>query len=183
MSKKRWVVTLDEAERAYLNGLVTTGKRPARMVIRAQVLLKTADGWTDAEITDALPVGVSTVERLRRRCVEDGVDAALVHREQKRRKARRLDGAAEARLVTLACSPPPDGRARWTLVLLAGELVEQGIVPSVCPETVRQTLKKTTSSRGRSASGVWRRAPMRRSSPPWRMSSTSTSGPSIPGSR
>jgi transposase len=183
MSKKRWTVTLDEAERAYLNDLVTTGKRPGRMVIRAQVLLKVADGWTDAAITDALPVGVSTVERLRRRCVEDGVEAALMRREQKRRKARRLDGAGEARLVTLACSPPPDGRARWTLQLLANRLVEQRIVPGICPETVRQTLKKTNSSRGGTSSGVSRKVPMRRSSRRWKMSSTSTSAPTIPSER
>lgn len=175
MSKKRWVVTLDETERAYLNDLVTTGKRPVRLVIRAQVLRKVADGWTDAAITDALPVGLSTVERLRRRCVEDGVEAALVRREQQRRKARRLDGAAEARLVTIACSPPPDGRARWTLQLLADRLIEQRIVTSICPETVRQTLKKTNSSRGRTSNGAFRRVPMRRSSRLWKTSSTSTS--------
>src|SRR3989304_852548 len=134
MSEKRWIVTLDDAERAYLDDLISTGKRPARTVIGAQVLRKAADGWTDTRIAEALPVSLRTVERLRQRCVEEGVAAALMRREQRHRKARRLDGTAEARLVTIACSPPPDGRARWTLRLLVGELIEQGIVPSVCPE-------------------------------------------------
>ena len=183
MSEKRWIVTLDDAERAYLDDLISTGKRPARTVIGAQVLLKAADGWTDTRIAEALPVSLRTVERLRQRCVEDGVAAALVRREQRRRKARRLDGAGEAQLVTLVCSPPPDGRARWTLQLLADRLIAQRIVPDICPETVRQTLKKTNSSRGKTSNGAFRRAPMRRSSPPWKTSSMSTSGPGTPSGR
>jgi len=176
MSEKRWVVTVDDAERTYLKDLISKGKRSAPAVIGAQVLLKAAEGWADTQIAEALPVCVRTVERLRRRSVEEGVEAALQRRKQLHRKAARLDGAGEARLITLACSKPPDRRARWTLRLLAGQLIELKVVPSISHETVRQTLKKTLSSRGRSGSGVSRRGPTRHSSARWKTSSMSTTG-------
>jgi transposase len=94
-------------------------------------------------------VSVATVERVRQRFVEEGLEAALTRKPQARpSRERTLDGRAEARLIALACSAPPDGRKRWTLRLLADRLVELEVVEAVCPETVRQTLKKTTSSRG-----------------------------------
>ena len=102
----------------------------------------------DEEIARALKVGTATVERVRRRCVEEGVEAALGRRQQLNRRQRKLDGAGEAHLIALTCSQPPEGRASWTLQLLVDRLVECEIVDSVSTETVRQTLKKTNSSLG-----------------------------------
>ena len=113
------------------------------------MLLKTdqgpqGEGWTDEQIEQALDVNASTVERLRRRFVEEGLEAALQRKEQKNRKAKKIDGEAEARLVALACSKPPEGRTSWTLQLLADQMVSLEVVDSVSPETVRKTLKKTS---------------------------------------
>ncbi len=106
----------------------------------------------DEEIARALKVGTATVERVRRRCVEEGLEAALGRRQQLNRRRRKLDGEGEAHLIALTCSQPPEGRASWTLQLLADQLVECEIVDSISTETVRQTLKKTNSS-PRSATG------------------------------
>ena len=100
----------------------------------------------DQEISRALKVGTATVERVRRRCVEEGVDAALGRREQLRRRQRKLDGQSEAHLIAMAISQPPEGRVSWTMQMLADGLVEREIVDSISPETVRRTLKKTNSS-------------------------------------
>ena len=94
------------------------------------------------EISRALKVGTATVERVRRRCVEQGVAAAIGRKRQLNRRPKRLDGDAEARLIAMAVSQPPEGRAAWTLQLLAGGLAEREIVDSISPETVRRTLKK-----------------------------------------
>ena len=102
----------------------------------------------DEEIARALRVGTATVERVRRRCVEEGLEAALGRRQQLNRRQRKLDGAGEARLMAMACSQPPEGRAAWTLRLMADQLVECEIVGSISTETVRQTLKKRNSSPG-----------------------------------
>jgi len=104
---------------------------------------------TDDRIADAVEVSTDTVGRVRQRFVEDGLDAALARKPQARpSRERKLDGRAEARLIALACSAPPDGRKRWTLTLLADRLVELDVVDAVGRETVRQTLQKTPSSRG-----------------------------------
>ena len=103
---------------------------------------------TDEEIARSLQIASATVERIRRRCVEEGIEVALGRREQQRRRPRKLDGAAEAHLIALACGEPPEGRARWTLRLLSERLVECEIVDSIHPETVRKALKKTRSSLG-----------------------------------
>ncbi len=149
MPKKRYLVTLTAEERQQLHALVTKGKAAAYKRRHAQVLLKAdqsehGPSWTDAEIARALDVHASTIERLRQRFVEEGLDPCLQRQEQWRRKARKLDGAAEARLTALACSDPPEGRQRWTLRLLADELVALEVVDTICPETVRRTLKKTS---------------------------------------
>ena len=149
---KKYVVRLDEAERAFLVDLISTGTAAARALTHARVLLKAdvgpaGPGWPDERIAAALEVSVSTVERVREALVCAGLDAALRRRRPPARP-RKLDGAAEARLVALACSAPPAGRTRWTMRLLADRLVELDVVESVCPETVRQTLKKTCSSPG-----------------------------------
>ena len=149
MPKKRYVVTLTPEERTYLRSLISKGKAAAFKQRHARILLKTDQGpegecWTDEKIEHAVEVHSSTVERLRRRFVEEGLEAALQRKEQKNRKAKKIDGEAEARLVTLACSKPPDGRTTWTLQLLADQLVSLEVVDSVSPETVRKTLKKTS---------------------------------------
>ena len=154
MPHKKYLVTLTAEERKYLGGLLAAGKRSALTLARARILLKAdqADGgpaWEDARIAEALDCGVRTVERVRQRFVERGLEAALGRKPQDRpSRERKLDGRAEARLIALACSEPPDGRAAWTLQLLADKLIELKIVDAVCDETVRRVLKKTRSSRG-----------------------------------
>jgi transposase len=148
LPKKRYIVTLTPEERTYLRGLISKGKAAAFKQRHARILLKTDQGsegecWTDEKIEQALDVHSSTVERLRRRFVEEGLEAALQRKEQKNRRAKIIDGEAEAHLVTLACSKPPEGRTTWTLQLLADQMVSLEVVDSVSPETVRKTLKKT----------------------------------------
>jgi hypothetical protein len=151
---KRYKVTLEPEERQHLHDLIAAGKAAARKLSHARILLKAdaADGgpaWPDHLIADALEVSTATVERVRQRFVEQGFDAAL-DRKQRERPAReiKLDGRAEARLIALACSAPPEGRAVWTMQLLADKLVELEVVGSISDETVRTTLKKTRSSPG-----------------------------------
>ena len=154
MPQKKYLVTLTPEEREQLAGLRSAGKRSALTLARARILLKAdqADGgpaWPDERIAEALDCGVRTVERVRQRFVERGPEEALGRKKQDRpSRERKLDGRAEARLIALACSQPPDGRAAWTLQLLADKLVELRVVDSVCDETVRRVLKKTRSSRG-----------------------------------
>lgn len=151
---KKYHVTLNAEEREQLTALIATGKAAAKKLIHARILLKadSADGdpgWTDQRIAEALEVSAATVERVRQRFVEDGFEAALVRKKQERpSRARTLDGAGEARLIALACSTVPRGRVAWTLQMLADKLVELKVVDSICPETVRQVLQKTRSSRG-----------------------------------
>ncbi len=150
---KKYRVTLTPEERVQLEQLVSRGKGAARRLAHARVLLQCdeSDGGprrADADVAAALDVSVRTCERVRERFVERGFDAALDPAPTSRNYARRLDGAQEARLVTLACSAPPDGKARWTLRLLADRMVELSYAPAVSHETVRQVLKKTSSSRG-----------------------------------
>lgn len=153
---KRYVVELTGEERAQLRDLLRGGKASVRMVTRARVLLKADEGRTDEAIAAALDVGTATVGRIRRRFVEEGVERALRERPRPGQR-RRLSGRQEAHLVAVACSTPPEGRARWTLRLLAGKVVELGFVPSISPETVRQVLKKTNSSPGNVRNGASRR--------------------------
>ena len=150
MPQKKYLVTLTLEERDRLSRLTGAGKASARTLTRARILLKAdqADGgpaWLDADIAEALDCGLRTVERVRQRFVERGLDDALTHKEQQTpRRQRVFDGAAEARLIALACSQPPDGRAGWTLRLLADRLVELEVVEAVSRETVRRALKKTS---------------------------------------
>ncbi len=154
MPTKRYVVELSPEERQQLTQLVSPGKRSARTLTRARILLKAdqAQGgpaWPDDRIAEALGCGRRTVERVRQRLVEEGLEAALHHKPQARPSvAPKLDGAGEARRIALACSQPPDGRDGWALQLLADKLVELRVVESVSYETVRRVLKKTRSSRG-----------------------------------
>ena len=147
---KRYKVTLEAEERQLLHDLIAAGQAAARKLAHARILLKAdaADGgpaWPDHRIADALEVSTDTVGRVRQRFVELGLDAAL-DRKQRERPPRevKLDGRAEARLIALACSPPPLGRAEWTMQLLADKLVELEVVDSISDETVRLALKKTS---------------------------------------
>ena len=152
MPHKKYLVTLDAEERQHLGKLVSAGRRSARTLTRARILLKAdqapgGPAWDDARIAEALDCGQRTVERVRQRFVEHGLERALGRKPQDRpSRERKFDGAAEARLIALACSQPPQGRARWTLKLLADKLVELEVFESVSDETVRRVLKKTNSS-------------------------------------
>jgi hypothetical protein len=153
MRKTKYAVELTEEERARLRTLVGAGVAPARMLTRARVLLKADQGeggaaWADAAIAGALELHPTTVARIRRQCVEEGLEAALARKRPDRVYIRRLDGLGEAHLVATACSDPPAGRERWTLRLLADELVRLDVVETVSYETVRRTLKQTSSNRG-----------------------------------
>jgi transposase len=152
MSSK-YIVTLMAEERATLTALIASGKRAARTLAHARVLLKAdaaAEGpaWDDGAISLAVEVSAGTVQRVRKRFVEEGLQAALQPRPQRRTRPPLVDGVAEAHLVTLACTTPPEGAGRWTLRLLAERLVELAYVPHVSHETVRQVLKKTMCSPG-----------------------------------
>jgi transposase len=149
---KKYVVALPDEERARLETLVSQGKAAARTIQRAWILLKAdvgpaGPGWADAAIQQTFSVGLVTIYRVRQTWVEDGLEAVLTRRPKSRHRHRRLDGEQEAHLIALACSQPPAGRRRWTIRLLASKMVELGYTDQVAPETVRQTLKKT--SRGR----------------------------------
>jgi transposase len=149
----KYVVRLTNDEREQLAAVVNKGRVAAAKRRRAQILLKAdaggeGSGMADGQVAEALDVGVATVHRVRQAYVEQGLEAAVQRKPACRTRARKLDGAQEARLVKLACSPAPEGQARWTLRLLAARLVELEIVPSVGVSTVRRVLKKTTSSRG-----------------------------------
>jgi hypothetical protein len=146
-------VVLSGEERAHLRGLVGGGVTPARMLTRARILLKAdhgegGPGWSDAAIAGALDVNPSTVLRVRRQFATEGLHATLERQRPDRVYERRLDGRQEAQLIALACGEPPEDREHWTLRLLADELVRLEVVEAVSHETVRQTLKKTSSSRG-----------------------------------
>lgn len=149
--RKSYVVTLTPEERASLEKLVSTGRASAKRQTHGRILLKAdaglaGPGWTDEQICTALDVSLATVARVRRRFVEEGLEAVTHHRKVGRPSRRRLDGAQEARLLALACSPAPEGHARWTLRLLADQMVVLEYVESISYETVRSVLKKTRSS-------------------------------------
>jgi len=152
---KKYIVTLTEEESQYLQQMLSGGEERVRKLTRARILLKTDEGWTDETISEALDTSVSTIERTRRRFVEEGIEAALNRRRSTRWYERKLDGNAEAHLVALACSAPPEGRDRWTLRLLAETLVslEQVDIDSVSHETVRQVLKKRVGALAEEAVG------------------------------
>ena len=147
MPKKKYHVTLTPEERTQLEKLTRSGKASALAQTHARILLK-ADGaqggpaWRDEQIVAALDVGRATVERVRRRFVAEGLEAALVARKRRRVYERKLDGKQEAQLIALACSQPPEGRQRWSMQLLVERLVELQVVETISDETVRVTLKK-----------------------------------------
>jgi transposase len=178
---KRYRITLTDEERARLVGLTRRGTASARMVRRAQTLLLASEGQTDEAIAEALHIGVSTVERTRRRCVEEGPDAALTERPRPGARPK-LGPKEQAFVVALACTTPPAGRDRWTMQLLADRVVELNVAPDVSDEAIRRLLKRTGSSPGRRSSGASRRS-ARSSSGGWRTSSTGTPAPTTRPSR
>lgn len=151
--KKKCTVVLTETERMKLKQIVSSGKGPARRIAHARILLKAdmgpeGPGLNDEAIAEAVEVGLSTVARVRRRFVEKGLEAALNRRRPRRTRQHRLDGRQEAQLIALACSPAPEGEARWTLRLLADKMVEMEYADTVSYGTVRRVLKKTSLSPG-----------------------------------
>lgn len=149
--QQKYVVQLSRAEREQLQALIAAGTAPARKLTRARILLKSdrgpvGPGWIDVRVAEAVETSQPTVARVRKQYVEEGVEAALSRRAPTRVYQRKLDGAQEAQLIALACSEPPEGYAAWSLRLLADQLVELEIVDAISYQTVRRTLKKTTSS-------------------------------------
>jgi transposase len=154
---KKYIVRLTQEQRTQLETLVRSGRTHARKLLYGRILLKAdADGpdhWTDEKIAEALEVSTATVARERRRFCEEGLEVALMPRKPGRPRRRVLDGRAEAHLVALSCSEPPEGRERWSLRLLADRMVELGYADELSYETVRRTLKKTVSSLTSNVSG------------------------------
>lgn len=143
---ERYVVELSEAERKFLADLIRKGGKSVSVLGRARVLLKADEGKTDQENAEFSGVSPSTVFRVRRRFVEEGLDAAVFRKNTGKRIYRKLDGESEATLIATACSKAPEGRSRWTLRLLADRLVALEVVDSISHECVRDTLKKTNLS-------------------------------------
>ncbi len=168
------IIRLSQEQRQSLQHMVKAGKASARQILHAQVLLKvdeSPDGpnWSNKQIQEAFGAVESTIWRVRTRFLQAGLAAAVQRRDQPDRpQKRKLAGEQEAQLIALACQQPPEGRECWTLRLLSDKLVELGVVESVSHETVRTTLKKTNSSRGKSSSGASHPKPMPPLSPPWR---------------
>lgn len=146
----KYRIDLSAEERVFLERLVSAGKAAARKLTHARILLQAdRDGCSDEEIVLALGTGLRTVERVRKRFVTEGFEAAIDHRPQPPRPDKiKIKGDVEQKLITLACGDPPRGRCHWTLQLLADEMVVLGLVATISTETVRQALKKMTSSPG-----------------------------------
>lgn len=146
---KLYRVTLTQAEQQELQQMISRGKGDARKLAHARILLQADESnrgprRTDQQIAEALNTTTRTIERVRERFVNESLESALLPKPSKRIYTRKLDGKQEAKLIALACSKPPAGKARWTLRLLAEQLVELEVVEEVSHETVRQTLKKTS---------------------------------------
>ena len=150
---KKYVVRLSSEERQQLEMLIRKGKGPARRLLKARILLKAdvseaGEGWSDSRIIAALDTSASMVYRVRKQLVEEGFEAVLSRKQRATPAVARIfDGEKEAKLIALACSKPPKGRARWTLRLLENKVVELGIVERASDSTIGRTLKKTVSSR------------------------------------
>jgi transposase len=170
---EKYRVTLTAEERAELECLVSVGEAAARKITHARILLladaSTGKGRPDEDIVTALGVGLRTIERVRKRLVTEGFQAALDHKPQPPRPDKiKIKGGLEQKLIQLACSDPPQGRCHWTLQLLADEMVVLGLIDTVSTETVRKALKKTTSSPGSWRRGASRPRPTPSTSGGWR---------------
>lgn len=149
---KKYVVKLSAEEREQLDTMIHIGKHPARQLTKARILLKAdaseaGEGWSDSQIAAALDTSVDTVARTRQQLVEEGFESVLIRKHSPNSARKRIfDGAAEAKLIALACSEPPKGRKRWTLQLLEEQVVELNIVDRASDNTIGRTLKKTLSN-------------------------------------
>ena len=152
MARKKYVVELTAEERSTVEHLLQKGKSSARKLTRARILLKADEGLEDEEIAETVGTSVATIERTRQRFVESNLEA--LNELPRPGGQRKLSGKQEAQLIAVACTPAPRGRTRWTLQLLAEQVVELGFTHSIARETVRQVLKKIPSSRGFTSSGV-----------------------------
>ena len=156
---KKYVVRLSSEERERLESLVRAGKSPAQLLTKARILLKAdvseaGEGWSDSAISVALDTSINNIGRLRRRLVEEGLEAALKRKHNPNSARKRIfDGAAEAKLIALTCSPAPEGFARWSLRLLEEKVVELNIVKQVSDNTIGRTLKKRAQTSPQSAMG------------------------------
>jgi transposase len=153
MPAKRYKVKLSEEERQKREQITKNGKSAAAKFNHAHILLKADEnqeegGWKDQSISDIFNISIRTIERVRQRFVEEGLENALVPRPRQTLKLKKLDGETEAHLIAVACSSPPEGCSRWTLRLLADQIVTMGYVESISHESVRQVLKKTNLSLG-----------------------------------
>ena len=168
-SVKRYVVRLSADERERLEALIRKGKSPAQRLLKARILLKAdvsgaGEGWSDSRIIKALETSPSMVYRVRKQLVEGGFEAVLSRKQRATPAVARIfDGEKEAKLIALACSKPPKGRARWTLRLLENRVVELGIVDRASDSTIGRALKKTLSSPIAASTGSSRRRPTARS--------------------
>jgi transposase len=169
ISVKRYVVRLSGEERERLETLIRKGKSPAQRLLKARLLLKAdvseaGEGWSDSRIIKALETSASMVYRVRKQLVEEGLEAVLSRKQRAMPAVPRIfDGEKEAKLIALACSKPPKGRARWTLRLLEDKVVELHIVDRASDSTIGRTLKKTFSSPIAGSAGSSRRRPTARS--------------------
>jgi transposase len=150
----KYVIDLTDVEREQLKEVTRRGSSPARKLKRAMILLKADEGSDDEQVARMLDVGIATVGRIRKRFVEEGLEAAISERPRSGRPTE-IGGKQQAHIIALACSQPPDGHARWSMRLLAQRAVELEIVESISHERVRTLLKKTISSRGRKSSGAF----------------------------
>ena len=154
MPAKHYQVVLDAPQREDLLSLISSGTESARKLTRARILLKADESeqgpaYTDAQIQAAVETSISTIQRVRKTFVREGLTSALTPKKRlKPSRLQKFDGEKEAHLIALACSPAPEGFSRWTLRLLAEKMVELNHVSSVSHETIRRTLKKTHSSLG-----------------------------------
>lgn len=158
-STKRYIVKLSADERSHLETVIRRGKSPARRLLKARILLKadiseTGEGWSDSRIIEALNTNQPMVHRVRKQLVEEGFEAVLSRKQRAEPAISRIfDGAAETRLIALACSKPPAGYAHWSLRLLETKVVELGILATASDTTIQRTLKKTRSSRTAASTG------------------------------
>lgn len=156
---EKFIITLAAAERRHLEAIVSKGTHAAAKLVNALILLncdasdETKLRRTSAEIAAVLHVGARKIDHVKRRFVEEGIDAALGRRDSARQYERKIDGDLEAHLIALACSKPPVGRGLWSLRLLADIAVELDYVASISHETVRRALKKTNASLGKKSAG------------------------------
>ena len=148
MPKKKYIVALTNFEREDLEKLTKKGKIAAYKMNHARILLladinQKGGGWSDLQISESLNVGHATIERVRQRFVEEGIESALTRKKQHNRRAKIIDGEKEADLIAIACSETAKGQAKWTVQMLADKMMELEYVEKVSPETIRKTLKKT----------------------------------------